>query len=73
MKLVDPKVYELAEYFLPQQKVCHKETLQEFAEYIQQAVEDFLSGCDEEGDEEGCAREDHDTLANLGLSEDDFR
>jgi hypothetical protein len=48
MKGVDPKVYELAEYFVPQDEVCRKETVQELAEHIQQAVEDFMAEDDKE-------------------------
>lgn len=43
MKGVDQKVYELAEYFVPANETCRKETVQELAEHVQQTIEDFLA------------------------------
>jgi len=43
MSDVEQKVYELAEYFLQERKDVTKEDINELAEYIQEAIEDFLT------------------------------
>ena len=47
--MVDPKSYELAEYFLADFGKVPKKLTMQLAEYIQEAVEDWLGWAEDKG------------------------